>query len=257
MKKSFTLIELLVVIAIIAILAAMLMPALQQAREKAKSISCNNMMGNLGRYWQFYADGNNGSVLPSRMIYKQATDRYAYWMEGLVYSSASGFPVHSETQLSTSADHLNRSLKKYLVCPLAEGQLAFLAQNHYSFNGTAAIPVSYGYNAVFGPLCAVAKNICGNCTHYHNGKEQVIGKLTAMRKSVSKMPVFGDTWKSAVLTNSSLSNHQIYIDYDCIVNKNYYWNAYASHNSQTPFTFADGHVANTQHKGDVSIFINK
>lgn len=53
-KKSFTLIELLVVIAIIAILAAMLMPALQQARESAKTTDCKNNIKSAGTILQFY-----------------------------------------------------------------------------------------------------------------------------------------------------------------------------------------------------------
>ena len=60
MKKSFTLIELLVVIAIIAILAAMLLPALQQARDNAKKTTCINNFGTLGKYTAFYIQDNNG-----------------------------------------------------------------------------------------------------------------------------------------------------------------------------------------------------
>jgi prepilin-type N-terminal cleavage/methylation domain-containing protein/prepilin-type processing-associated H-X9-DG protein len=71
---GFTLIELMVVIAIIAILAALLLPALSKARERVEGISCLNNTRQLALAWQLYADDHDG-LLPYNLVMNESSPR--------------------------------------------------------------------------------------------------------------------------------------------------------------------------------------
>jgi prepilin-type N-terminal cleavage/methylation domain-containing protein/prepilin-type processing-associated H-X9-DG protein len=78
-QAGFTLIELLVVIAIIAILAALLLPALIRSKMKAQGIHCLNNLKQLSVAWVMYADDNRGRIPYAG----SGTDPYA-WLTGVI-----------------------------------------------------------------------------------------------------------------------------------------------------------------------------
>jgi prepilin-type N-terminal cleavage/methylation domain-containing protein/prepilin-type processing-associated H-X9-DG protein len=66
--RGFTLVELLVVIAVIAILAALLLPVLSNAKEQARSVNCRSNLRQLQLCWQMYADDFAGTLCPNDWI---------------------------------------------------------------------------------------------------------------------------------------------------------------------------------------------
>lgn len=166
-KSVFTLIELLVVIAIIAILAAILLPALQRAREAGKSSNCRNNLKQINLYWQYYTNDNDEYLLPVRDYYnlKCLVPNRAVWFEYLIAVYVCNNP---ETK-ATIKQH-----NPLFVCP-SDSDVQF---NHNQIK----LDASYGYNnGMTSPVAAFT----GTVLYKNNGKTPY-GEKTM---------VFGDTWK--------------------------------------------------------------
>ncbi len=124
-SKNFTLIELLVVIAIIAILASMLLPTLNKARDKAQSTACVNNLKQISTAIMLYG---NGEWFPPRSGATNADQSTPNSWEQFVVSTLGGDGAH--------ANRWNL-VAKYLTCPTDKNALV----------GSKKTRLSYAFNA--------------------------------------------------------------------------------------------------------------
>ena len=189
-SRSFTLIELLVVIAIIAILAAMLMPAFNQARMAATKTSCKNNQNQIGKNLTMYSMSYNDYLMSIHMEDDSSPQGWRIWINYINHHKLWGAPL-SQTGTARYPTTVFE-YQKITRCP-ANGGTPVASFSPNNSKGTAAALIDYGYNGFIGRYYSSGTWITKRDTYF------MLSKASSGRSKPSQTLYLMDQWRSAIM----------------------------------------------------------